>query len=103
MFKNLLKKSKPLKLGRWGVTYEAPVLEKRINWANHDHCGSEVCENHFIKNKKENKEVESWTKLLKEKKKKKQEQYHKQKNQKHTNKVSNTTNYTFDPLIPFCI
>ena len=41
MFKNLLKKSKPLKLGRWGVTYEGSVLEKRINWANHDHCG--VC------------------------------------------------------------
>jgi hypothetical protein len=56
MFKNLLKKSTPLKLGRWGVTYEASVLEKRINWANHDHCGSEVCENNFIKdNKKQNK------------------------------------------------
>ena len=39
MFKNLLKKSKPLKLGRWGVTYEGSILEKRINWANHDHCG----------------------------------------------------------------
>ena len=100
MFKNLLKKTKPLKLGRWGVTYEAPVLEKRINWANHDHCGSEVCENHFVKNKKENKEVESWTKRLKEKKKKKQNQYNKEKS---TNKISNTTNYTLDPLTPFCI
>jgi hypothetical protein len=97
MFKNLFKKSKPLKLGRWGVTYEAPVLEKRINWANHDHCGSEVCENHFVKNKKENKEVESWTKRLKEKK---QNQDNKETS---TNKISNTTNYTFDPLIPFCI
>lgn len=97
MFKNLLKKSKPLKLGRWGVTYEAPVLEKRINWANHDHCGSEVCENHFVKNKKENKEVESWTKRLKEKK---QNQDNKETN---ANKISNTTNYTFDNLIPFCI
>ena len=100
MFKNLLKKTKPLKLGRWGVTYEAPVLEKRINWANHDHCGSEVCENHFVKNIKENKEVESWTKRLKEKKKKKQNQDNKEKS---TNKISNTTNYTLDPLIPFCI
>jgi hypothetical protein len=53
MFKNLLKKSKPLKLGRWGVTYHGPTLEKRINWANHDHCGSEVCENHFVNDKKE--------------------------------------------------
>jgi hypothetical protein len=32
------------KLGRWGVTYEEKILDKRINWANHDHCGSEVCE-----------------------------------------------------------
>ena len=94
MFKNLLKKSKPLKLGRWGVTYEAPVLEKRINWANHDHCGSEVCENHFVKNKKENKEVESCTKRLKEKKQ------NKDNKETSTNKISN---YTFDPLIPFCI
>ena len=31
MFKNLLKKTKPLKLGRWGVTYESKVLDKRIN------------------------------------------------------------------------
>ena len=43
MFKNLLKKTKPLKLGRWGVTYESQVLEKRINWANHDHCGGDLC------------------------------------------------------------
>ena len=100
MFKNLLKKTKPLKLGRWGVTYEEPVLEKRINWANHDHCGSKVCENHFVKNKKENKEVESWTKRLKEKKKKKQNQDNKETS---TDKIPNTTNYIFDPLIPFCI
>jgi hypothetical protein len=47
MFKNLFKMSMPVKLGRWSVTYEASILEKRINWANHDHCGSEVCENKF--------------------------------------------------------
>lgn len=62
MFRNLLKKKNlQPKLGRWGVTYEAKILDKRINWANHDHCGSEVCENHFIKDKekeeKENKKV----------------------------------------------
>lgn len=52
------------KLGRWGVTYEKPVLDKRINWANHDHCGSEVCEKHLSKHKE----------VVKEKKKKNPEQ-----------------------------
>jgi|TARA_B110000858_G_scaffold130878_1_gene148794 hypothetical protein len=76
MFKNLLKKSTPLKLGRWGVTYEASVLEKRINWANHDHCGSEVCENNFIKdNKTKNK----------------------------TKQPRRNFKYKLDPLLPFCM
>lgn len=75
MFKNLLKKSKPLKLGRWGVTYDASTLEKRINWANHDHCGSEVCENHFVNDKKEKKETST----------------------------NSNVKYNFDPLLPFCI
>ena len=67
MFKNLLKKSRNLqpKLGRWGVTYDLATLDKRINWANHDHCGSEVCEKHFTNNK----EVENWDEYLKKKKK----------------------------------
>ena len=43
------------KLGRWGVTYEEKILEKRINWANHDHCGSEVCEK-LLEKKSEKKE-----------------------------------------------
>ena len=65
MIRNLFKrKNLQPKLGRWGVTYEKPVLDKRINWANHDHCGSEVCENHFTKNI----EVENWDNYLKKKK-----------------------------------
>ena len=68
MIRNLFKrKNLQPKLGRWGVTYEKPVLDKRINWANHDHCGSEVCEKHFTNNKK----VEDWDEYLKKKKKKK--------------------------------
>ena len=43
MIKRLFKKSTPIRLRRWGVTYEASVLEKRINWANHDHCGDIIC------------------------------------------------------------
>ena len=46
MFK-FLKRTKPIILGRWGITYEQRVLDKRINWANHDHCGSEICEKYF--------------------------------------------------------
>ena len=69
LFKRNLFKRKNLqpKLGRWGVTYEKPVLDKRINWANHDHCGSEVCEKHF--SDKKHKEVENWEKEKKKKKK----------------------------------
>ncbi len=92
MFKNLLKKTKPLKLGRWGVTYESQVLEKRINWANHDHCGSEVCETHFqnenqsIKNKeRKGKEVEKKVKIIVDE-----------------NKLLTKTE-PFDPLLPFCM
>lgn len=63
------------KLGRWGVTYEENVLEKRINWANHDHCGSEVCERLYSekeinKDKKREKEIKDWEKYIKEKKEK---------------------------------
>ena len=60
MIRNLFKrKSLQPKLGRWGVTYEKPVLDKRINWANHDHCGSEVCEKHFSEYLKEKKKKKS--------------------------------------------
>ena len=72
MFKNLLKKSRNLqpKLGRWGVTYDLATLDKRINWANHDHCGSEVCENHFINEKQLKKDKEGEKKDKKKVKKK---------------------------------
>ena len=83
MFKNLLKKSRPIKLGRWGVTYEPSVLEKRINWANHDHCGSEVCENNFI--------IENQIKVNKTNKINK------------TNKNQTIDSNDFEPLIPYCM
>ena len=63
-----LKRSKPIVLGRWGVTYEKNILDKRINWANHDHCGSEICgkyindsekEKHKEKKKEKVKEVKN--------------------------------------------
>jgi hypothetical protein len=52
MFK-FLKRTKPIILGRWSVTYDKRVLDKRINWANHDHCGSEICEKKFDYSEKE--------------------------------------------------
>ena len=57
MFK-FLKKTRPIVLGRWGVTYEKEILDKRINWANHDHCGSEICEKYFSDKDKGKKEKE---------------------------------------------
>ena len=92
MFKNLLKKTKPLKLGRWGVTYESQVLEKRINWANHDHCGSEVCETHFQNDKQS----------IQNKERKGKEVEKKVKIKVDENKLFTKTE-PFDPLLPFCM
>lgn len=82
------------KLGRWGVTYEKPVLDKRINWANHDHCGSEVCEKHFSKHK----EVENWEKFLKEKKKAKNPE---QKTSSSKKKDDDDDDFYY--YVPYCL
>lgn len=64
MFRNLLKKKNfQPKLGRWVVTYEPKVLDKRINWANHDHCGSEICEKYFVKENDKKKETKKTVKM----------------------------------------
>ena len=107
MLSRFLKKTKPIRLGRWAVTNDIKIQEQRTNWANHDNCGSELCEKKFIKEqnkevkkpcyveflknkKKRNKEVESWTKRLEEKKRKKE-------------KLNSTKMETFDEMLPFCI
>tara|TARA_A100001015_G_C14744466_1_gene615025 strand:- start:433 stop:756 length:324 start_codon:yes stop_codon:yes gene_type:complete len=107
MLSRFLKKNKPIRLGRWAVTNDIKIQEQRTNWANHDNCGSELCEKKFIKEqnkevkkpcyveflknkKKRNKEVESWTKRLEEKKRKKE-------------KLNSTKMETFDEMLPFCI
>ncbi|MBL96277.1 MAG: hypothetical protein CMF52_00510 [Legionellales bacterium] len=95
MIRNLFKrKSLQPKLGRWGVTYEKPVLDKRINWANHDHCGSEVCEKHF--SDKKHKEVENWDEYLKEKKKKK-------KPKPSSSKKDDDDDDDFYYYVPYCL
>ncbi len=89
MISRFLKKAKPIRLGRWAVTNDINVQEQRINWANHDHCGSEICENKFTE---KNKEVENWNKYLNNKKQKKEEKKEK------TVKMND-----FDEMLPFCI
>tara|TARA_X000000950_G_scaffold159369_2_gene195234 strand:- start:30334 stop:30597 length:264 start_codon:yes stop_codon:yes gene_type:complete len=87
MISRFLRKAKPIKLGRWAVTNDVKVQEQRINWANHDHCGSEICEKKFTE---KNKEVENWDEYLKNKKQKKEKE-------KTVNMKS------FDEMLPFCI
>lgn len=55
MLSRIFKKTTPIRLGRWAVTNDVNVQEYRINWANHDHCGSEVCEK-LLEKKSEKKE-----------------------------------------------
>lgn len=42
MFRFLLKKQKPTKLGRWSVEESMQVIERKIDMANCDSCG--ICE-----------------------------------------------------------
>ena len=67
MLKNFLKKQNPVKLGRWNITYDNATLEKKINWANHDHCGSELCDKHFIDNQEIKTEKKTEKKIEKDK------------------------------------
>ena len=106
MFKNIFKKNTITKLGRWGVTYDNQVLEKRINWANHDHCGSEICEKYFdnetnnesninetntIIDKIAKKETKSWENYIKKKKSETAQI-------KNTNKILEQ-----DYFLPYCL
>lgn len=43
-FRNIFKKmfstsNKNVPLGRWAITYDNKELEKKVYYANHDHCG----------------------------------------------------------------
>ena len=62
------------------------IQEQRINWANHDHCGSEICEKKFDKNKqKEKKEIQKNIKINVDEKK------------------LFTKMEPFDEMLPFCM
>ena len=40
MFKNLLKRNKPVVLGRWSTGTSTDIIERRIAMAHCDNCGS---------------------------------------------------------------
>ena len=39
-------------LGRWNVDKPIEAINKNIDWSNHDHCGSELCNLTNINNNK---------------------------------------------------
>lgn len=39
----------PMKLGRWGIHNDF----KQVDFSNHDHCGSKICERYFVKREKQ--------------------------------------------------
>ena len=40
MFARLFKKSNmPIRLGRWGVGSSQKIMDRKVELANHDHCG----------------------------------------------------------------
>ena len=99
MLRFLIKKNLQPKLGRWDVTYNKDTVNKRINWANHDHCGSEVCESYFTDDKnKKIEEVENWTKRLKDKKKEKVTNSASKKKDDDNDNDDNTPLY-----VPYCL
>ena len=64
MLRNLFKKQYPVKLGRWNIIYDNEIIDKKINCANHDHCGSELCDKHFISKKENNMKKEKIKKKI---------------------------------------
>ena len=60
--KNIKRNFTPI-LGRWSVDKEKSQEDAIIDWANHDHCGSESCKLEHLKKPKlkdkESKELDS--------------------------------------------
>ena len=75
-------------LGRWNVDKPVEVINKTIDWSNHDHCGSELC--NLLNNKE--KEIKEGKEIKEERKKIKEE-----KEIKKTNQIKKD-NYDFDNL-----
>ena len=47
VFKNLFKKQKPLKLGRWNVKNSNDESLVKVIYTNADHCGDLICGNPY--------------------------------------------------------
>ena len=44
MIKKIMRTNKSIiYLGRWNVDKPVEVINKTIDWSNHDHCGSDLC------------------------------------------------------------
>lgn len=60
LIKNMFKRTTPIKhLGRWNTVQKPEYINLNTDWANHDHCGGEVCqlpENKTKETKKTNTE-----------------------------------------------
>lgn len=41
--RNLTTKTSIKYLGRWSVDKPIEAINKNIDWSNHDHCGSDLC------------------------------------------------------------
>ena len=59
LIKNMFKRTTPIKhLGRWNTVQKPEYINLNTDWANHDHCGGEVCQ--LPENKtNENKETKN--------------------------------------------
>lgn len=45
LIKNMFKRTTPIKhLGRWNTVQKPEYINLNTDWANHDHCGGEVCQ-----------------------------------------------------------
>ena len=59
MFSLFRKKTAESVMGRWGMINDKTKLAPiNVDWANHDHCGGEIC-NVFFKNNMKNTQIKS--------------------------------------------
>lgn len=66
MLRNFLKRSSNLQppLGRWRIGQSQSVIDEKVRRSNEDHCGAELCQKSFEKEKKEKKEDQKLDPLL---------------------------------------
>lgn len=63
MFRNILRKSKNIKLGRWNTNKENDTINRQIDLANCDSCGTCGIQDYSNKENKRNKKINIKIKL----------------------------------------